>query len=134
MERWSSEYSSETSEELPFENKGRKRIRRTEQWVKNKKKSKKDSGKAYTTYCGERRGRKQPAIALTCRCQHHCSSLVTVTDRQRIFNDFDKLGSHDTQNKYLFGLIERCTPKQSRHRRSTGKPRSNTYRYFIDPF
>ena len=125
------EYSSETSEELPFENKGRKRIRRTEQWVKNKKKSKKDSGKAYTTYRGERKGRKQPAIALTCRCQHHCSSLVTVTDRQQIFNDFYKLGSHDTQNKYLFGLIERCTPKQSRQRRSTGKPRSNTYRYFV---
>ena len=81
------------------------RIRRTEQWVKNKKKSKKDSGKAYTTYRGEHRGQKQPVIALTCRCQHHYSSLVTVTDRQRIFNDFYKLGSHDTQNKYLFGLI-----------------------------
>ena len=50
------EYSSETSKELPFNNKGRECIRHTEQWVKNKKKNK-DSGKAYTTYRGERRSK-----------------------------------------------------------------------------
>ena len=123
--------SSESSGTPPFENRGRKRLRCVERWVKNKKKNKKDSGKAYTTYRGERRGHKQPAVALSCRCQHHCSSHVTMEDRQRIFEDFYQLGSHDTQNKYLYGLIERSVPIQQRRRRSTGKPRANTYRYFV---
>ena len=126
-----SDSSSESSGTPPFENRGRKRLRCVERWVKNKKKNKKDSGKAYTTYRGERRGRKQPAVALSCRCQHHCSSHVTMEDRQRIFEDFYQLGSHDTQNKYLYGLIERSVPIQQRRRRSTGKPRANTYRYFV---
>ena len=125
-----SDSGSESSGTPPFENKGRKRLRCVERWVKNKK-IKKDSGKAYTTYRGERRGCKQPAIALSCHCQHHCSSHMTMEDRQRIFKDFYQLGSHDTQNKYLYGLMERSVPRQRRRRRSTGKPRANTYRYFV---
>ena len=126
-----SDSGSESSGTPPFENKGRKRLCCVERWVKYKKKIKKDSGKAYTTYRGERRGCKQPAIALPCHCQHHFSSHVTMEDRQRIFKDFYQLGSHDTQNKYLYGLMERSVPRQRRRRRSTGKPRANTYRYFV---
>ena len=122
--------SSESSGPV-FENRGRKRLRCVEQWVRSKRKNKKDSGKAYKTYRGERRGRKQPLVALSCRCQHHCSSNVTMEDRQRIFDDFYKLGNHDTQNKYLYGLIERSAPKQRRRRGSSGKPRTNTFCYFI---
>ena len=121
---------SETSKDLSFENRERKRVRCVNRWVKNKK-SKKDSGKAYRTYRSQRISRKQPASSLSCCCQHHCSSLLRVADIKRMFYDFYKLGSHDTQNKYLFGLIERCTPRQQRRRRSMGKPRSNTYCYFL---
>ena len=126
-EKMDPDSGSETSEDLSFENRGRKGVRWVDQWVKNKKKSKKDSGKAYRTYRSQRISRKQPASSLSCRCQHYCSSLVTVADMKRIFNDFYKLGSHDTQNKYLFGLIERCIHRQRRRRRSMGKPRLNTY-------
>ena len=77
---------SETSKDLFFENRGRKCICCVDQWVKNKKKSKKDSDKAYRTYRSQRISRKQSASSLSCRCQHHCSSLVTVADMKWIFN------------------------------------------------
>lgn len=115
----------------PFENQGRKRLRCVEQWAKNKRKKQKDSGKAYNTYRGEPRARKRPPIALACRCQHHCSSRVTSEDRKRIFEDFYKLGNHDDQNKYLYGLIERSVPRQRRLRKSSGNPRANTFCYFV---
>ena len=121
---------SESSSEMPrIEGRGRKWVRCVEEWVKNKK-IRKDSGKAYTTYHGELKRCKRQ-VALTCHCQHHCSSHVTMEDRQRIFDDFYQLGSHDTQNKYIYGLIERCVPKQRRLRQSAGKQRSNTYCYFV---
>lgn len=54
-----------------------------------------------------------------------------MEDRQQLLGDFYQIGSHDTQNKYIYGLIERCVPRQRKQCRSTGKPRLNTYRYFV---
>ena len=64
----------------------------------------KDSGKAYKTYKGERRSSKTMKESLSCRCQTHCASRVTVAERKHIFDELYKLADHDSQNKYLFGL------------------------------
>ena len=110
---------------------GRKRLRCVDQWVRSKRKARKDGGKACETCIGAPRSPKQPSIALSCCCQHHCSLRVAMEERKRIFDEFYKLADHDNQNKYLFGLIERTTPKQRRPPASSGKQRRNTFSYFI---
>ena len=126
------ESSSSSSDSPPPESrKGRKRLRCVDQWTRNRRKARKDSGKSYKTCSGERRGRKQPPLALRCRCQHHCASRLSLAERKRIFDDFYELGDSDAQNKYLFGLLERSSPKQRRLRGTSGQPRSNTYCYFV---
>ena len=49
----------------------------------------------------------------------------------RIFGDFYKLGDHDTQNKYLFGLLRRSSPKQQRLCGTSGQAQSNAYCYSV---
>ena len=129
MESDSSSSSSNESAPAPAEGQqGRKRLRCVEQWARNKRKT---SEKSYKTCSGERRSHKQPSVSHSCRCQHHCSSRVTMEERKRTFNDFYKLADHDTQNKYLFGLIECTSPKQCRLHASSGKQRRNTFCYLI---
>ena len=109
----------------PKRQQGQKRLRRVEQWGRKKRKVMKDSGKAYKTYKGERRSSKTMKESLSCRCQNHCASRVTVAERKHIFDEFYKLADHDSQNKYLFGLIERSVPKQRRPRSAAKKARGN---------
>ena len=53
-----------------------------------------------------------------------------MAERKRIFDDFYKVADHDSQNKYLYGLIECSIPKQRRPRSSAKKARANSfYRY-----
>jgi hypothetical protein len=71
-------------------------------------------------------------LSLSCRCQNLCATRVCLRERKRIFDDFYKLTNHDSQNKYLYGLIERSVPKQRRRRRSaTEKARRNTFYYYV---
>lgn len=92
----------------------------------------KDSGKAHETYKGAQVSNKSIKLSLSCRCQNHCATRVVLRERKRIFDDFYKLSDHDSQNKYLYGLIERSVPKQRRHRRSTTeKARRNTFYYYV---
>ena len=93
----------------------------------------KDGGKAYKTYKGERRTCKTQRASLSCRCQNHCASRVSVAERKHIFDEFYKLADHDGQNKYLYGLIKHSAPKQKRPRSTTGsgRVRSNSFFYHV---
>ena len=125
----SSVFSSASSDSALPRQQGRKRLRRVEQW---KRKSLKDSGKAHETYKGALVSSKSMKLSLSCRCQNHCASRVCVRERKRIFDDFYSLADHDSQNKYLYRLIERSVPKQRRPRRSaTKKARRNSFYYYI---
>ena len=53
-----------------------------------------------------------------------------MAERKRIFDDFYKLADHDSQNKYLYGLIERSIPKR-RPRSSAKKARANSFYYYV---
>lgn len=122
---------SDSSSSESTSQQGRKRLRCVEQWKRKKRKIKKDSGKSFKTYRGERKSCKQPPVSLSCRCQYHCSSRVSMAERKRIFGNFYELADHDSQNKYLFGLIERSSPKQRRPRGATNAPRGNVFYYFV---
>ena len=110
---------------------GKKRLRYEEEWVK-KRKLQKDVGVAYTTYKGEQREAKRPAVSLTCQCTYHCRVKISDSERERIFMEFYKLGNYETQNQYLYGLIlsenvRRRTKPRGRSESSHVKPRSHTF-------
>ena len=87
-----------------------------------------DGGKAYETYKGEIRAAKT-SPNISCRCNLKCSTRLSSTQQHRTFDEFYKLKSHDTQNKYLFGLIKKVQVKRKRIR---GESKRNvTYLYHI---
>jgi len=96
-------------------------------WKKKKIKIGKDRGDAYFTYRGEAKVPKkiQP---ITCFCVFNCRRKVTETDRKRIFESFYALGSHDEQNKYLYGLIEK---KEIRRRRTQKSFKRHSFVYNV---
>ena len=96
--------------------KGRKRLRHEDQWKRKKRKLMKDSGKAYETYKGEMRAAKT-SPSVSCRCNLKYSTRLTSTQQQRTFDEFYKLKSHDTQNKYLFGLIKASASQAQKDQR-----------------
>ena len=58
---------------------------------------------------------------------------MSEAERKRIFDDFYKLANHDSQNKYLYGLVKRLVPKQRRPRSGTANktPRRNSFKYHV---
>ena len=119
----------ESDDESSFESlierkKGWKRLQYVELWKRKKRKTKKDSGKAYETYNGELKNKKRLDHLLRCHWTFRCASKLPRSERERIFNDFYWLANYDSQNKYLYGLIEH---KQKDH--FAVFPKANTFVY-----
>lgn len=114
--------------DVSVKRKGRKRLRFEQDWVKKKRKLLKDAGKPYETYKGEQVPGKEVRDVL-CRCRLGCSEKISSSDRIFIFEEFYKMKSHDSQNKYLYGMIV----KEDVHRRrvTSGSRRSVTFRYYV---
>ena len=93
--------------------KGRKRLRYEHLWARKKRKIEKDSGEAYETYRGKLKPAKE-VNPISCACGRDCSNKLNLSEQEGIFKKFYALKSHDTQNKYLFGLIERAEVKRRR--------------------
>ena len=55
---------------------------------------------------------------------------MSECERERIFEEFYKLKSHDAQNKYLFDLIRRTSVKRP-SRSATKRQRSQTFTYHV---
>ena len=102
---------------MPESRYGRKRLRMDKNWKMKKRKMEKDRGKAYTTYKGEAKVAKK-IQDIACPCLFNCSWKLNKSNRRRLFHNFYALGSHDEQNKYLYGLIE----KKDIRRRCTKTP------------
>ena len=117
---------------LPRDNErkgGRKRLRFEEEWTRKKRKIQKDSGEAYTSYKGDHRAEKE-LVTIECKCVHKCRSKVDDAERERLFSEFYKLKSHESQNKYLYGLMSKQPVKRKRGNRSS-KSRSHTIAYRV---
>lgn len=106
---------------------GRKRLRVESEWQKKKRKLLKDSGEVYATYAGAQKPAKE-MLSPSCKCKYRCCELAEE-ECERLFTDFYKLGNHDSQNKYLFGLLRREPIK--RKRRGTVSRRSHTISYHV---
>ena len=107
---------------------GRKRLRFEEDWLRKKRKLQKDKGESYASYKGEQKASKE-LVSVTCKCLSRCREKVNETERKRLFKEFYKIGSHDSQNKYLYGLIRKESVK--RRTRAASKPRSHTFTYHV---
>ena len=96
---------------------------------KKEKKATEGQGKSYTTSKGVRKAVKQ-MVSISCRCTNKCRENVGDEERERIFTGFYELGSHDQQNKYLFGLIHKVDVKR---RRGAGghAGRRHTFTYHV---
>ena len=114
------------SESVRF--KGRKRLRYEHLWKKKRRKLQKDSGSAYETYKGESKPAKE-LDPISCSCGRDCSKKVTISEQTAIFSKFYELSNHDTQNKYLFGLIKKAEVK--RRRAKGGSTRSAVFHYYV---
>ena len=114
---------------LPESRRGRKRLRNEENWKRKKRKLLKDKGKGYTTSKGVRKAAKE-MVSISCRCTNKCRENVGDEEQERIFTGFYELGSHDQQNKYLFGLIHKVDVKR---RRGAGghAGRRHTFTYHV---
>ena len=107
---------------------GRKRLRFEEDWLRKKRKLQKDKGESYASYKGEQKASKE-LVSVTCKCLSRCREKVNETERKRLFKEFYKIGSHDSQNKYLYGLIRKESVK--RRTRAASKLRSHTFTYHV---
>ena len=107
---------------------GRKQLRLEGTWKRKKRKLQKDSGEGYTTHTGEVKAAKK-VLNLTCKCQYSCPKKLDEEERKRILVEFYKLGKHEAQNQYLFGLLRKEAVK--RKGRGTSSRRNNTIIYHV---
>ena len=113
----------------PESRRGRKRLRNEKNWKRKKRKLHKDNGKSYTTFKGVQKPAKE-LVSITCRCSNKCRENISDEERERILMGFYGLGSHDQQNKYLFGLIHKVDVKR-RHGTGGHAGRRHTFTYRI---
>lgn len=66
----------------------------------------------------------------TCRCSNNSREKVSDEEQERLLTGFYGLGSHDRQNKYLFGLIHKMDVKR-RHGSGGHAGRRHTVTYQI---
>ena len=89
----------------------------------------KDRGGSYTTYKGEQV--KAVIWYSMSLVGYRCRERVNAEEQERIFNDFYALASHDTQNKYLYGLIHKEPVKRQTTRPQSLKYRRHTLTYHV---
>lgn len=108
---------------------GKKRVRNEDNWLKNKKKKLKNSGKSYVTKSGrsiEARKMKAPCSE---KCVQKCSTKISDEQRNIIFNEFWALASFQRQRDFLGSCVEQLVLKYRRI--SSAEPRRpNSAFYF----
>lgn len=85
---------------------GSKRKRKApENWKKNIRKKKRNSGEEYVTPKGETKAAKE-FKDFTCFCPLKCSETVPVESRKKCFDKFYSCGSWEIQTMYIAGHVK----------------------------
>ncbi|XP_039298575.1 uncharacterized protein LOC120354815 [Nilaparvata lugens] len=117
--------------DLEVNNNTRKR-RNVEQWAKNIRKKKRDSGEEYTSVKGVLVAEKTPPSEDPCHCKFACNDIRHTT-KIDLFTKFHKL-DYNGQQSFLRGLIRPTHIKRRRHGRykhTSDSHRQRTYRYML---
>ena len=104
--------------------KSRKRKHYPEKWKRNVSKRSKALGLAYERNNGSKVSARK--TGKPCRC-HRCFSVLTISEKRKILDDFNQLGDKNLQDSHIFGLVERKPVKRHRIRCGTGKARTISY-------
>ena len=112
--------------------KGKKRMRRPENWLKNKKKKARNSGKQYADYKGRIVHAKTLPDMTNHVCRRRCAEKVTPADMKECHDNFWELGDHTAQDAFLAGCIMVIEKDRNRLRVGCkGKSKPKTYsRYY----
>lgn len=112
-----------------LERKGKKRIRKPENWIRNIRKSKIARGEEYKTAKG--RVAPERTIGLDCKCRRKCFALVGDANIKRIMDEFNAIGDKGQQDTYLGGLICPQPIARRRQRSQQAKDRKASYKYKV---
>ena len=118
----------ETSTASPMRG-SRKRQRHPEEWGRNKRKKLRNLGQEYVSTAGKVVPPRRPGNE--CRCAMHCFERITAIDQNKIFKEFNELGSFDLQNAYLHGLIKGYEPKRRYTSQRSESRRQRSYSYHV---
>jgi hypothetical protein len=109
------------------ERKSRKRTRNEAMWKRNILKRKRNSGESYVTYKGKvKRARKmKPGCGHNCRMK--CSTKITETQRENIFDEYWGLGDYNLQKAFINSSVTQKSTK--RNTKDAQKNRNITRKY-----
>lgn len=109
--------SSTSSMDPEKKRKTRKRLRNPENWQRNKIKTLRNSGEAYTDWKGKKRPERQ--IKATCQnCRIKCTEKINEQQRNIIFRSFWDLKDVNRQRDYISKYVE-CNRKARTRKRKT---------------
>lgn len=83
----------------------RRKIQEPQMWKRNIRKRLRNSGDAYISVSGKSVAAKS-FDNTDCQCTRECHKLIPIQQREKLFNDYYKLGSFDLKTAYLSGQIK----------------------------
>lgn len=110
-------------------NRGRKRKRNI--GAQNTCQMKRNRGMSYSNRRGK--GRQVDAVkpGPDCKCKFHCFDRISQHDREKIFDEFWKLGNFNLQNSYLFGCLKQETTKRKTKKTNSPSKRCYSFQYYV---
>ena len=115
------------------------RKRKPELWIRNVRKAKVNSGKAYQQVRkdGKVDQAKSKEIGEPCKCKKKCHENLTNEERSRIFETYWEMGDREVQRGFLVKWVKRQQKIRERKRTNIGgerRMRDYNYKYFLpDP-
>ena len=119
------EVESETSR------KSRKRMRNYDDWTRNVRKRRRQSGQEYVTLKGKRIRAREVKTKKDCvgKCRYKCATVISNVDRQNIFKAFWKLSDNE-KTAYYMRTTEHAAKKRTRTKAKESR-KKYSYKYFF---
>ncbi|XP_072398403.1 uncharacterized protein [Diabrotica undecimpunctata] len=114
----------------PSENRGRKRAKNQDSWIKNTRKRLRNKGEAYRSVTGKNLPKKI-FNNINCGCKKKCYQKFEEEERKRIFQSFWNLGDYTKQNIYIRSSVLAVNVKRKRKRDGTGNAKTMSYEYIL---
>ena len=122
--------SLENTSPKPKTKKGKKRIRKPENWKKNQRKCLRNAGQQYTSARGKLV--KAREMGPVCKCRLNCSINISEKLRKKFFDEYWALGSLQRQRDYLSSCIDVVKVSYRRIKENVELPRKpNCAFYFL---
>lgn len=112
----------------------RSRKRQRYEWKREAQKKARNFGQTYVTSKGKVVAEKKFSANFECKCRKKCANNIQEALRKTLFKNFWDMGSFQTQNAYLCGLVQQTLPSNRRPRNSSRPPKQkiNHYRFQVE--